>query len=198
MTARAIMIGWIAVGGLILLSRQGGRNNSALDVADVGTSLALATLEGGSVVNMKLSGAGLQAIADREGGFKATRYRDADGYSIGFGHYILAGEFFNDPISYDQGWQLLLSDTALAVNAVQAYVKVPLSQNQFDALVSFAYNAGTGALKNSTLLRLLNAGDYQGAADQFMVWDKKHVDGVLVFAPELADRRGSEQSQFLS
>ncbi|MCK8356941.1 lysozyme, partial [Erwinia amylovora] len=51
-------------------------------------------------------------------------------------------------------------------------VKVPLSQSQFDALVSFSYNVGSGALEGSTLLRLLNAGDYDGAHGQFSKWTK--------------------------
>lgn len=55
---------------------------------------------------------------------------------------------------------------------VKALVKVSLTANQLGALVSFAYNVGTGALGSSTLLRLLNAGDYAGAADQFARWNR--------------------------
>lgn len=188
----------LLAGVYFVLSRAAGRANSALDLVDVGAQLALANLTGSDVVNMTLSQAGLDAIANREGGFKAFRYPDASGYSIGYGHFIQVGEFFDEPISHQQGYDLLISDTGIAVNAVQAYVKVPLNQNQFDALVSFAYNAGTNALKNSTLLKLLNAGDFAGAAAQFPNWDKKHVDGVLVVAPELIARRASEQRQFLA
>lgn len=55
---------------------------------------------------------------------------------------------------------------------MNSYVKVQLTQDQFDALVSFTYNEGTFALRKSPLLRKLNAKDYQGAADQFLTWDK--------------------------
>jgi lysozyme len=198
MSRSAIVLVMFVAGVWFVLSRAGGRGNSAYDVADVGASLALANLTGGSVVNMTLSAAGLNAIASREGGFKPFSYPDADGRSIGYGHFVQLGESFVEPITQQQGYDLLISDTGIAIHAVQAYVKVPLNQNQFDALVSFAYNAGTSALKTSTLLRLLNAGDFSGAAAQFPAWDKKHVDGVLVVAPELIARRTSEQQQFLA
>ena len=57
---------------------------------------------------------------------------------------------------------------------VEKLVKVPLTQNQFDALVCFAYNVGLGNLKSSTLLKLLNAGDYSGACAQFSRWNKSN------------------------
>jgi lysozyme len=57
---------------------------------------------------------------------------------------------------------------------------VPLTQNQFDALVSLVFNIGGGAFRKSTLLKKLNAGDIQGAADQFLVWNKGTVNGKRV------------------
>ncbi len=66
--------------------------------------------------------------------------------------------------------------------AVNGSVNVPISQNQFDALVSLTYNIGEGAFKSSTLLKKLNAKDYAGAADQFLVWDKskgKVLNGLV-------------------
>jgi lysozyme len=71
---------------------------------------------------------------------------------------------------------------------VNNLVKVPLTQNQFDALVSFVFNIGGGAFSKSTLLRKLNEKDYAGAADQFLVWVKQ---------PELTGRRKNERAQFL-
>lgn len=76
---------------------------------------------------------------------------------------------------------------------VLALVKVTLTANQTGALVSFAYNVGVGALKGSTLLRKLNAGDYAGAADQFLVWNKA---GGKVLAG-LVKRRAAERGLFL-
>ena len=77
---------------------------------------------------------------------------------------------------------------------VSKVVKVPLNQNQFDALVSFAYNVGNGSLQNSTLLKKLNSGDYQGASNEFLKWNKsggKVLNG-------LTKRREKERALFLS
>lgn len=143
--------------------------------------------------SMRISAAGLDAIAAREG-FSATRYPDATGYSIGYGHFIKAGESFAEPMDRATALILLGKDAEIATDAVRAYVEVPLSQNEFDALTSVVYNIGVGAFKNSTLLRLLNAGDYSGAAAQFDRWIKSQ--GVTLNA--LIVRRESEKQQFLA
>lgn len=78
--------------------------------------------------------------------------------------------------------------------AVSRYVQVPLSQKQFDALVDFAYNAGAQSLRTSTLLRLLNAGDYAAAAEQFGRW----VNGGGKRLPGLVRRREAEKQLFLA
>lgn len=80
---------------------------------------------------------------------------------------------------------------------VNSAVKVKLTQNQFDALVSLVYNIGPTNFNASTLLRKLNAGDYAGAADQFLVWNKGRVDGVLKVINGLTNRRKKEQQLFL-
>ena len=77
---------------------------------------------------------------------------------------------------------------------VNSSVKAPLNQNQFDALVSLAYNIGSSAFKSSTLVKKLNASDYQGAADQFNVWVNaggKRMQGLV-------NRRDREKLLFLS
>lgn len=89
---------------------------------------------------------------------------------------------------------MFASELADCERAVSAAVTVSLSQSQFDALVSFAYNVGIGAFRSSTLLRKLNAGDYQGAADQFLLWDKN--DGKVMRG--LTRRRQAERALFLS
>lgn len=81
--------------------------------------------------------------------------------------------------------------------AVRKLLRVPVSANQLGALVSFAYNLGTGALAGSTLLRKLNAGDYKGAAAQFASWDKARIDGALRALPGLTKRRAAEAALFL-
>jgi len=85
-------------------------------------------------------------------------------------------------------------------DAVNQYVKTSLTQNQFDALVSFTYNEGTGALKHSTLLKKLNEKDYAGAADQFLVWNKitDPKTGEKVICETLVARRREERELFLS
>lgn len=85
-------------------------------------------------------------------------------------------------------------DTAAARNAVANKVSVPLTNNQRAALVSLVFNIGAGAFAGSTLLKKLNAGDFAGAADQFLVWKK--VQGVD--SPGLMTRRASERALFLS
>ena len=87
-----------------------------------------------------------------------------------------------------------LDDLTKFGDGVDRLVRVPLTDNQFAALVSFAYNVGLGALAGSTLLRKLNAGDYQGAADQLPRWNKA-AGRVL---PGLVRRRAAERELFLS
>lgn len=77
---------------------------------------------------------------------------------------------------------------------VSRLVKVSLTQGQFDALVSFTYNLGARSLSTSTLLRKLNAGDYAGAADEFMRWNK--AGGKVLNG--LTRRREAERALFLS
>ena len=83
---------------------------------------------------------------------------------------------------------------APARNAVLAYSRVPLNENQIDALTSFVYNVGQNAFANSTLLRKLNDGDFNGAADEFMKWI--HAGGKVVQG--LVNRRATEKELFLS
>lgn len=86
-----------------------------------------------------------------------------------------------DVITQERADALLQWEVWQKADAVKEMVRVPVSDNQFGALVSFAYNAGTGALQGSTLLKLLNAGDYVGAGKQFARWNKsdgKELDGL--------------------
>ena len=92
----------------------------------------------------------------------------------------------------EQADALLLQDVQNAVNHVNHLVTVTLTQSEFDALVDFAFNCGCGAFAGSTLLKLLNAGDYPGAAAQFDVWD--HASGKVVAG--LLRRREAETQEF--
>lgn len=140
-----------------------------------------------------------------EEGFVGHVYLDAVGVpTIGYGHAFLhmtmaqAQAQYPNGISEPDACTLLARDLAPFENNVNGIVQVPLSQNQFDACVSFCYNAGNGAFNGSTLLRLLNSGDYAGAAAQFLVWDKGHVNGQLVTIHGLLNRRTAEQNIFLN
>lgn len=88
---------------------------------------------------------------------------------------------------------LFAEDLAAFERGVEEAVKVPLSEDQFAALVAFSFNVGLGAFRTSTLLKLLNRGDYQGAADQLPRWNKsggKVLNGLV-------KRRASERALFL-
>ena len=88
---------------------------------------------------------------------------------------------------------MLMNDIARFEPELDSLAKVPLSQNQWDALMSFVYNLGSANLGPSTLLKLLNAGDYAGAAEQFLRWNKA---GGQVLAG-LTKRRAAERAMFL-
>ncbi len=140
---------------------------------------------------MDLSLAGLAHLKQFEG-LRLQPYTDSAGkWTIGYGHLIKTGESF-DTITEGQAAALLADDVGTAEDAVNALVKVPLTQPQFDALVSFVYNVGVGAFRRSTLLRLLNAGDYAGAAGQFPLW--RNAGGRVVQG--LVNRRAAEVALF--
>lgn len=146
------------------------------------------------MTRMKASKKIIDFIAAHEG-FRGKIYKDPYGYpTIGFGHLLKEGEeeIFKNGITREQALELLKNDVYDAEKAVNLLVKVPLTQNQFDALVSFTFNVGSGNLRRSTLLRKLNEGDYQGAADQFLRWIGSPP------LPGLQRRRAEERKIFLS
>lgn len=150
---------------------------------------------------MRTSAAGRQAIAAREGN-KLKAYRDSVGiWTIGVGHTTAAGlpaVTAGMKITAQQSDEILSRDLADVENDLNAIVKVPVNQNQFDALASIHFNIGPGSFRSSTLLKKLNAKDYAGAADQFLVWNKGTINGKKVVIDGLVDRRKKERAQFLS
>jgi lysozyme len=120
---------------------------------------------------MKLSAAGLELIKRSEG-FKSRTYLDVNGFpTIGYGHRLLHPESFPLGVTEAQAAEILVSDVRDAEQAVERLVKVPLTQGQFDALVDFCFNLGAGRLGSSTLLKILNRGRYEDAAEQLLRWD---------------------------
>lgn len=138
------------------------------------------------------------AVLQRHEGYSATPYRDPVGiWTIGYGHKILPGERFTS-LTRDEAIAILTRDVNIAEDAVNASVTVELSQAQFDALASFVFNVGTGNFRKSTLLRLLNQGDYAAVPAQLARWKYGTKDGQLVELPGLVARRADEGQLFAS
>lgn len=138
--------------------------------------------------------AGLTLIKSFEG-LSLEKYRDAVGkWTIGYGHLILPNENFPQALSKVEAEDLLRADLGTTERGIHRLVTVDLNQNQFDALVAFAFNVGLGNLQNSTLLRLLNQGQYQEAAEQLPRWNKA---GGKILAG-LTRRRDAERALFMA
>lgn len=115
---------------------------------------------------------GINLIKEFEG-FEPEIYLDAAGLpTIGYGHLIRKGEhkMFENGISESAAGALLAKDVWVAERAVLRFIKVPLTDSQFDALVSFTFNLGGGALQRSTLRRKVNREEHYEVPDQFMRW----------------------------
>ncbi|HGD3421913.1 TPA: lysozyme [Enterobacter hormaechei] len=146
---------------------------------------------------MQTSEKGIALIKEFEG-CKLTAYQDSVGvWTIGYGWTqpvdgkpIRAGM----TIKKETAERLLKTGLVSYESDVSRLVKVGLTQGQFDALVSFTYNLGARSLSTSTLLRKLNAGDYAGAADEFLRWNK--AGGKVLNG--LTRRREAERALFLS
>ncbi|EMW3253478.1 lysozyme [Enterobacter hormaechei] len=146
---------------------------------------------------MQTSEKGIALIKEFEG-CKLTAYQDSVGvWTIGYGWTqpvdgkpIRAGM----TIKQETAERLLKTGLVGYESDVSRLVKVSLNQGQFDALVSFTYNLGSRSLSTSTLLRKLNAGDYAGAADEFLRWNK--AGGKVLNG--LTRRREAERALFLS
>ena len=139
---------------------------------------------------MKISEHGLDLIKHFEG-LRLQAYQCSAGvWTIGYGH--TSGVRPGDILDEAKAGILLRQDVAASESTVMHFVTVALNQHQFDALVSFVFNLGSGNFAASTLLKKLNAGDYSGAADEFMHWI--YVKGTRVCG--LIRRRQAEYSLF--
>lgn len=121
--------------------------------------------------------------------FKPTK---RDVWTLAYGH--TKGVKPGDTCTLDEGQALLEQDVAWAAEAVNRAVTVPLTQPQFDALVSFVYNVGAPNFFTSTLLKHLDAGRYAAAADDLLQWN--HQGGEVLDG--LTARREQERTRFLA
>ena len=147
---------------------------------------------------MKISSRGLDLIKDFEG-FSSTSYLcPAKIPTIGYGN-----TFYSDGRKVKLGEQISKTDALKLLEVIAnrdfadkifPSIKVKVTQNQFDAMVSLAYNIGTGAFLKSTLLKKVNAGDFAGASEEFLRWNKANGKEVL----GLTRRREREKQLFLS
>jgi len=142
-------------------------------------------------------------IKNKEG-LQLTAYKDSAGiWTIGYGA-IIYGDHTpvkkEDKITNQKADQLIeteISSKSAKVNA--ALGNTPINQNQFNALVSFAYNAGTAALLSSTLLKRVKANPADPKIrDAFMMWNKAHVNAKLVAVKGLTRRRAEEAELYFS
>jgi lysozyme len=159
---------------------------------------------------MHLSDRGLRLITSFEGFPNGGRpYNDPSRYAtVGYGHLIamrpvnphdqqdvwVSGQRTRGRLTQPEAMRLLAEDLGDYETGVEHAVTRRMTQGQFDALVSFAYNVGVGAVRSSTLVRRLNAGDAAGAANEFMRWTKS-AGRVL---PGLVRRRNAERELFNS
>ncbi len=129
---------------------------------------------------MNTSAEGIALIKKFEGCELKAYQCSAGVWTIGYGHTKDVEE--GDTISKDQAEEMLVEELHEYENYVNEYVNVALSQNQFDALVSWVYNLGPANLKSSTMLKVLNDGKYEEVPYQMKRWNKaggKVLDGLV-------------------
>lgn len=141
--------------------------------------------------SMRLSETGKDIIRNLEG-LRLTKYPDGSGFSIGYGHQIKPGENIGDKITERVADNLFQKDVLIAERIVNTLVKAPLSQFEFDALVSFVYNIGGSAFNKSTMLKYINQNRKDLAALEFDRW--VYSKGQIM--PGLVARRNKEKNLF--
>ncbi len=142
--------------------------------------------------NMKISGIGIELIKEFEG-CRQVAYQDSVGvWTIGYGH---TKDVYEGQLVIKKTCETMLAeDLEEFEDYVESYVKVELSQNQFDALVAWTFNLGPGNLSESTMLKRLNEGDYAAVPDEMRRWNK--AGGEVLNG--LVRRRDAEAELFSS
>lgn len=143
------------------------------------------------IMKYSLKGIQLTETFEADDGPKLVAYLDQVGRpTIGYGH--TAGVKLGDCCTKEQAEAMLHADIAWAETFVNHIVTQILTQGEFDALVDFTFNLGSGNFQSSTLLKLVNEGDFKDAAEQFEQWD--HAGGKVVAG--LLRRRQAEEKEF--
>lgn len=158
---------------------------------------------------MRISNEGLEHLITLEGGARLVMYNDLGDQgghcTIGVGHLVHKGvcngvipseKPYLKGISPAKAKELLKNDLAIAESAIHGSVTVPLSQNQYDALVSFVFNVGADAFRRSTLLKYINSRQHRKAADEFLEWNRMTIAGKKVEISGLTNRRLAEKVLF--
>lgn len=142
---------------------------------------------------MNVSDRGINLIQHFESFYPKPYYCPAGVLTIGYGTVIKDYRLFMNGITKEQALEMMMKEVNRNEKSINRLVKVPINQNQFDALISFVYNLGAGNLQASTLLRKLNSFEYLEAADEFPKWRK--AGGKVLKG--LVRRRAAERNLFL-
>jgi len=162
------------------------------------------------MAKMKISKKGLNHLIKLEGGVKLKMYNDygaSKGHcTIGVGHLIHKGicngvhaseRIYLKGITLAQAKKHLKNDLKIAEKIINRAIVVPLTQNQFNALVSFVFNVGVSAFRHSTLKRFINKKQYIKASNEFPKWNKMNIGGVKKKSLGLVNSRKAEKALFL-
>ena len=149
---------------------------------------------------MKTSPAGLKFLEQNEGVVLKVYNDSCKIPTCGVGHVVLPGDGLQlgDPITQEQCDAFLAHDVAKCENAINGAVQVPITQNQFDAMVSLTFNIGVGGILQSTVLHDFNDGNLDDEKRAFEMWDKDTKNGVKVVDAALLARRDREVALFLT
>jgi len=136
-------------------------------------------------------------------GFRAAPYKDSASIpTIGYGTILYptgkAVTMTDKPVTEEDATGFLSYQMSLKSKAIGPMLQKLASLHQAAAMLSLTYNIGTSAFQSSTVLKKFNAGDIQGAADAFLMWDKATVDGQRVVIDGLHNRRLAEQAIFIT
>lgn len=171
-------------------------NSLAANLRNLEKVESIAPIESSS---LPISKSAINIIKEFEG-FKTQAYIDTDGTPvIGYGLSRIKGKpvQIGDRISVTDANSALHSQLQVIQEELDKAITVDLSDRQLGAIASLSFNAGVNQIKNSTLVRKINGGDYGGAANEFLRWDKANVRGKLVQLPGLTRRRQAEKQLFL-